>query len=192
MDPINIIAGLNIIASFAANLSGARLGLKSTLTAVRDKPVSYLQKLPLFLSAFTLIALILGLFQVATLEYSAENQPLRLSGLAIYLCFSWIQIWSYRTLGNYYSQEILIYKDHKLITSGPFRFLRHPQYLSQILLDLGGGIATLSWLVLLLTILEVPFIIMRASLEEKLLAKHFKDAFSEYRKKSGFMIPFIG
>jgi len=33
---------------------------------------------------------------------------------------------------------------------------------------------------------------MRASVEDKLLYKHFAEKFSDYKKKSGFMIPFIG
>jgi hypothetical protein len=33
---------------------------------------------------------------------------------------------------------------------------------------------------------------MRASVEDKLFAKYFAEKFSDYKKKSGFMIPFIG
>jgi protein-S-isoprenylcysteine O-methyltransferase Ste14 len=59
-------------------------------------------------------------------------------------------------------------------------------------MDFGGGIATLSYLVIILTLIEIPFVILRASLEEKLLSKNFKEGFTEYKSKSGFMIPFIG
>ncbi|MGE5796121.1 MAG: methyltransferase family protein, partial [Ignavibacteria bacterium] len=100
--------------------------------------------------------------------------------------------WAYKSLGDFYSQEILLFKNHKLIADGPFRIIRHPQYLSQILLDLGGGLAVLSYIVLPLALIQTPFIIMRASLEEKLLGKYFKDEFMVYKKKTGFMIPFIG
>jgi protein-S-isoprenylcysteine O-methyltransferase Ste14 len=191
MDPINIIVGFNILATFGANLSGAKLGLKSSLIAVKEKPKTYLQKLPMILSAITLMALILGVFQVGTMEYKSEFENIRVYGLAIYIIFAWFQIWAYKTLGNNYSQDIIIYKEHKLVTNGAFRFIRHPQYVSQILLDLGGGIATLSYIVVALTLIEIPFIIMRASLEEKLLEKNFKENFSDYKKRSGFMVPFI-
>ena len=59
-------------------------------------------------------------------------------------------------------------------------------------MDLGGGIATLSYVVIILTLVEIPFVIMRAFLEEKLLYKNFKESFSDYKKRSGFMFPFIG
>ena len=192
MDPLNIIAGFNILATFGANISGAKLGLKSSLIAVKEKPKTYLQTLPMILSSMTLLALILGVFQVGTLEYENQYENTRIYGLVVYILFSWIQIWAYKTLGSNYSQEILIFKEHKLVTGGPFKFVRHPQYVSQILLDLGGGIATLSYIVIILALIEIPFIIIRASFEEKLLSKNFKESFSDYKKRSGFMVPFIG
>jgi len=193
MDPINIIVGLNIIASFGANLTGAKKGLKSTVTPVKERPKTYLQKLPLFMATITLVVLILGVFQIGTLEYE-KNSSLnnnRLIGLAVYLCFSWIQIWAYKSLGDSYSQDMVIFKDHKLADKGPYKLIRHPQYLSQILVDLGGGIATLSYILVPLAIVQVPILILRASFEEKLLSKHFKEEYEQYKKSRGFMIPFF-
>jgi protein-S-isoprenylcysteine O-methyltransferase Ste14 len=59
-------------------------------------------------------------------------------------------------------------------------------------MDLGAGLATFSFLVTPLAIIEIPILIMRANLEEKLLDKNFKGEFQEYKSKSGFMLPFIG
>ena len=192
MDPINIIIGFNIIATFGANMGGAKKGFKSTITTFKEKPKTYLQKLPLVISVATLLILIISIFQIGTLAYSVSLMPLRLTGLIVYLVFSWLQIWSFKSLGENYSQEILIFRHHKLITSGPFKFIRHPQYLAQILMDLGAGFATLSYIIIPLALFEIPILILRASLEEKLLEKNFKSSFTDYKKKSGFMIPFIG
>ncbi len=192
MDPINIIAGLNIIATFGANIGGAKKGVKSSIVASKEKPKTYLQSLPLALSTLTLIALIFSIFQLGTISYKAALQNLRLIGLIIYLLFSWLQIWSYKSLGESYSQQVLIFRNHKLIEKGPFKIIRHPQYVSQILMDLGGGLATLSFIVIPIAVIEIPILILRALLEEKLLEKNFKDVFLAYKKKTGFMIPFIG
>lgn len=192
MDPINIIIGLNVIATFGANIGGAQKGLKTKFVVSKEKPETYLQKLPLILSALTLIALIIALFQIGTLEYTDEMFPIRIAGLIVYLVFSWTQIWSFKTLGANYSQDVMIKKDHQLVEKGPYKFIRHPQYLSQILLDLGAAAATLSFIILPIVLLEVPFLVMRASLEEKLHRKHFGEKFKEYKTKSGFFIPFIG
>lgn len=192
MDPINIIIGFNMIATFGANLGGAKKGFKSTITLAKEKPKTYLQKLPLVLSVSTLLILIVSIFQVGTLSYSASVQSIRLIGLAFYLIFSWVQIWAFKVLGENYSQDILILKNHKLITKGPFKFIRHPQYISQILMDLGAGVATLSYIIIPLAVIEIPILILRGFFEDKLLEKNFKSTFTDYKKKSGFMIPFIG
>ncbi|NNG25934.1 MAG: isoprenylcysteine carboxylmethyltransferase family protein [Ignavibacteriaceae bacterium] len=192
MDPLNIIILLNILATFGANVTGAKKGFKSKVMAVKEKPQTFLQKFPPIISTLSLIALIVGVFQVGTLEYLEEYNIIRYIGAAFYLVFSWIQVWAFKTLGENYSQDIMIKKDHKFVTGGPFKFIRHPQYLCQLIVDLGGAVATLSYVVGGLAIIEIPIYILRASIEDKLLAKHFKEEFSAHKKKSGFMLPFIG
>jgi protein-S-isoprenylcysteine O-methyltransferase Ste14 len=192
MDPINIIIGLNIIATFGANIGAAKKGIKDKVGVFKDKPKTYLQTLPLVLSTLALVVLIVSLFQVGTLEYKAEYQTLRIIGLAFYIVFSWIQIWSTKVLGDNFSQDIAIKKDHHLVTNGPFKFIRHPQYLSQFLMDIGGAAATLSFILAPLALIQIPFLFMRASLEDKLLGKHFGENFRSYKKKTGMIFPFIG
>jgi len=192
MDPINIIIGLNIIATFGANVGAAKKGIKDKVGVFKDKPKTYLQTLPLVLSTIALVVLIVSLFQIGTLEYKNEYQTLRVIGLVFYIIFSWVQIWSTKVLGDNFSQDIAIKKDHHLVTNGPFRIVRHPQYLSQLLMDLGAAAATLSFVLAPLVLIQVPFLFMRASLEDKILEKHFGENFRSYKKKSGMLIPFIG
>lgn len=192
MDPINIIIGLNIIATFGANFGGAKRGIKDKVGVFKDKPKTYLQTLPLVLSTITLVFLIISVFQIGTFEYRIDNQTLRIIGLCFYIIFSWVQIWAFKVLGDNYSQDIAIKKDHKLVTSGPFKIIRHPQYLSQMLMDLGGAVATLSFILAPLALIQIPFLLMRASFEDELLEKHFGENFRSYKKKSGMIFPFIG
>ena len=192
MDPINVIVALNIIATFGANVTTAKKGFRSVITSYKEKPKSLLQNVPVYFTLITLVALILGVFRLGVIEYKPEYLTLRVVGLFLYIIFTWVQIWSFKSLGEFYSSEILIYKNHNLIMKGPYKRLRHPQYLSQILLDIGGGLAVMSYVLLPIAIIEIPFLIMRALLEEKLLEKNFKERFAEYKKKTGFLIPFIG
>ena len=192
MDPINIIVLLNVIATFGANVSGAKRGLKSKVTVIKEKPKTFLQKFPLVLSSITLIVLIISAFQIGTLEYIEDYANVRYIGLAIYLVSSWIQVWAFKSLGDNYSQDIIIKKDHQLITKGAYKLIRHPQYFCQLLVDVGGAAATLSYVLSGLALIEIPIYIMRAALEDKLIAKYFPEKFPAYKKKTGFMIPFIG
>lgn len=192
MDPINIFIAINIIATFAANIGAAKKGIKDKLASFRDKPKTYLQTLPLALSTVNLLILILAVFQIGTLEYESKYFTMRVIALIVYLIFSWLQIWSFKTLGEYYSQEIALRKDHKIISAGPYKIIRHPQYLSQIFVDIAGAAATLSLVLFPLAIIQIPFLILRAKEEEKLFKKYLPEEFKSYKTKSGFMIPFIG
>ncbi len=191
MDPINIIIVLNIIATFGANYTGAKKSVRTKIGVYKEKPKTYLQWLPLFLSTLTLILLIVSVFQIGTLEYAEEYQTVRYIGLVFYLIFSWIQIWSFKTLGEFYAQDILVFKDHQLINNGPYRFIRHPQYLSQMIIDLAAAAATLSFILFPVAVIQIPFLIMRASVEDKLLQKYFGEFWKSYKNKTGAFIPFI-
>ncbi|HET56717.1 MAG TPA: isoprenylcysteine carboxylmethyltransferase family protein [Ignavibacteria bacterium] len=195
MDVINILVGINLFVTVTANASGAKKGLKSSISEVIERPKTYLQKVPLNIAALVLILQILGVFQLGTFDIQ-ESDPyytIRIAGLLLFIIFSWLQVWSYKTLGNNYSQEVVITKKQKLVTDGPFKVVRHPQYISQLLSDFGAGLALASFLVLPIVILiQLPLFILRAQLEEKLLQKRFPGEYQDYKKKTGFIIPFIG
>ncbi len=192
MDAINIIIGINIIALFGANISGAKKGIRTSVSEVKDKPKTYLQTLPTSVVTLILLVTIAALFQFGTLEYSAETKNIRAAALVSYLIFSWFQIWAYRSLGENYTQDIVILKNHKFVNAGPYKLIRHPHYLGQILSDISVAIATLSFIATPLVIIEIPLLILRAKKEEELLAKHFKTKFDEYKNNTGFFFPFVG
>ncbi len=195
MDPINLILAINLFLTSSANFSGAKKGLKTSVVKSVERPVSFLQSVPPNISALIFVFTILGIFKIGTLSENYEQTfyHWRLIGLVIYVIFSWMQVLSYKTLGKNYAQDVVIMKEHDLVTNGIYKFIRHPQYLSQIISDLGAGLALLSYLVFPFTLLvELPLFISRAILEEKLLLKHFGEKFLAYRKHSGFIFPFIG
>jgi len=195
MDPINILVGINLIATFGANAGGAKKGLRTSLTNVKEKPKTYLQNVPPNLAVLILIIIILGVFGVGTLDYNSYVNlwSLRITALIVYIAFSWLQVWSYKSLGDSYSNDIVLLKNHQLVTSGPYRFIRHPLYLAQMLSDLGAAVALLSYIAFpLVVLIEIPILVIRAIYEDKFLANAFRDKFTEYKKKSGLLLPFIG
>ncbi len=193
MDAINIISGIALLLSIVANSSAAKGGLKKSVTKQERKPKTYLQKAPLNISALILILDMLGLFQIGTLEYHNEALYYRIGGLIIFGIFSWLQVKSFKNLKTFYTQDISLQKNHQLITTGIHKTIRHPQYISQVISDIGLGIALLGYVIIPLVIfVELPLFILRAKREEKMMQEFFGDAYSEYKKKSGFIIPFIG
>ena len=192
---INILVALNLLVSMSANYSGAKKGLKTSITKVVERPATFLQKIPPNIAALVLVLTILSIFKIGSLtgNFEIQFENIRIVGLIMFLIFSWLQVWAYKSLGKNYAQDIVILKEHQLYTTGIYKFIRHPQYISQILSDLGAGIALLSFTVVPIVILfELPLFIMRASVEDKLLQKYFGEEFAAYKKQSGFIVPFIG
>jgi protein-S-isoprenylcysteine O-methyltransferase Ste14 len=79
-----------------------------------------------------------------------------------------------------------------LVTTGPYRLVRHPIYLGFAMLAMGEALAFASWpafLVLLAGI--VPTFVWRASAEEKLLTSTFGERYVRYRKQAKMIIPHL-
>ncbi|MBI5548416.1 MAG: isoprenylcysteine carboxylmethyltransferase family protein, partial [Deltaproteobacteria bacterium] len=80
------------------------------------------------------------------------------------------RLWAVRTLGAHYSHQVRLLEGHRLIESGPYRWLRHPAYAGMLLAHLGllvcfpNLVALLSWAGLLL-----PAIAYRIGVEERVL-----------------------
>jgi protein-S-isoprenylcysteine O-methyltransferase Ste14 len=193
MDPINIISGIALLLSIAANSTATKGGLRKTVSKAEKRPKTYLQKAPLNISAMILILELLGVFQIGTLEYQNEYQYFRIGGLVLFIIFSWFQVKSFKNLKEYYTQEISVQKNQQLVKTGTHKTIRHPQYISQVLSDIGLGIALMGYLIIPIVLLvELPLFILRAKKEEEMMTDYFGDSYTEYKKKSGFIIPFIG
>lgn len=76
-----------------------------------------------------------------------------------------------------------LYSDHRLVTSGPFRFMRHPMYVGGIMAELGALLLYRTWTALLIAF-NVPFLPIRARYEERLLAARFGAEWEEYARKA--------
>ena len=93
-------------------------------------------------------------------------------GLLIFISGIIFRIWAIMTLGRYYSHIVREVEKHKIIDSGPYRFIRHPAYTGMILANTGIVIFffnTSTALIFLLVL--IPAIIVRILIEEKTLFK---------------------
>jgi len=79
-------------------------------------------------------------------------------------------------------------EDHRLVTWGPYRYVRHPSYLGYFLMFLGLFSLWPYWLTLL-PVIAVPGYIRIAFQEERLLLRRFGCQFLEYQKRTGQFIP---
>ena len=78
----------------------------------------------------------------------------------------------------------------ELVTSGPYRLIRHPMYIAQLIAVLPLVIDYFSWYRLAAIIILFVILLIKIEYEEKQLIAHFPE-YIEYRKKTSKMIPYV-
>jgi protein-S-isoprenylcysteine O-methyltransferase Ste14 len=97
-----------------------------------------------------------------------------------------------RVLGKQWRIEAGLNADHELITSGPYRILRHPIYTSMLCTLLGTGVLITPWWLLLISIaIFVAGTEIRVHVEDSLLGSHFGARFQDYKQRIPAYIPFL-
>ena len=129
------------------------------------------------------------LYLVGFVSPISGNVPLIV--LAVALCFFGIAlaIWARLHLGRNWSPAPALKEEHELVTSGPYRLIRHPIYTGIILAMLGSALASPAWLVVLV-IFTVMFV-WRVHVEEKLMMQQFPDTYPQYKKRTWALVPYV-
>ena len=102
-----------------------------------------------------------------------------------------IAITARRTLADNWSGDIEIKKDHKLITTGIYKYVRHPIYTGVIAMALGTILLIMSINAFIFFGIISALMIFKLKQEEKLLTKYFPKEYPEYKKRTKGLIPFI-
>ena len=122
----------------------------------------------------------------------------RVLGIVLIIIGKIIEIWVREELkkkakySNWISTiELRINQDHKLITNGLFKHVRHPLYSGAILGGLGLGLLSSSIYGSILIFTGLSFLIPRIQIEEDMLISQFDDDYRKYQKTTKKLIPFI-
>ena len=102
-------------------------------------------------------------------------------GIATYLAGFAMRRWSEMTLGRYFTFTVMTSADQPVITSGPYRFVRHPGYAGVLLVVLGSGLVTGNWIGLAAwTLLVMAPLLYRIHVEEDALQTALGDRYRTY------------
>lgn len=102
-----------------------------------------------------------------------------------------VRTWAVVTLGRFFTVDVAIREGHALVTTGPFRFVRHPSYTGLVLLFVGWSLTfgqALSVAALLVpTFLALAY---RIHVEEIALTRAFGASYDAYRARTKRLVPF--
>ncbi|KAG0230105.1 hypothetical protein BGW41_002603 [Actinomortierella wolfii] len=121
-----------------------------------------------------------------------------------------LRSWSFRTLDHFFTYELTIRPGHRLVTTGPYAYIRHPSYSGMLLTGMPWTVFMLyqgPYDVLVLPYTHVPmtlamalmggilyfggFLAVRVTSEEKMLQAHFGAAWDDFARTRYRLVPFI-
>ena len=118
-----------------------------------------------------------------------NNIPLAILGTAFTVLGIGLAIWARVHLGRNWSPAPAMKEAHELVTSGPYRLVRHPIYTGIMLAALGSALVTPTWLFMFVIISGV--FIWRVKTEEGFMMQLFPTQYPDYKKRTWALIPYI-
>jgi len=123
--------------------------------------------------------------------HGVHSDPLRAAvGLVLFTLGLAFAVWARLHIGRNWGTPMTQKDDPELVTSGPYRFVRHPIY-SGILLGGVGTAVALSWFWLAAALLAGIYFVYSATVEERFLAEQFPDAYPAYKRSTKMLVPFV-
>ena len=124
------------------------------------------------------------------MAWSAIPLPsgLRWAGVAIAGCTGLLVWWTFHNLGKNLTDTVVTRRDSSLVISGPYRYVRHPFYLSFLLGLTGVGLAMANWF-FLVGLVPFGFIVARTRIEEAKLVERFGVEYEDYMRRVGRFFP---
>ena len=144
-----------------------------------------LSGIPMFLGV------VLWLINPQWMTWSSVPLPtwLRYAGLALTALWGALVVWTFHNLGPNLTDTVVTRRGHTLVTTGPYRFVRHPFYLAFGLAIVAGSLVAANWFLLFAGSLPFGFIVARTRIEEEKLIERFGDEYRRYMQRVGRFLP---
>jgi protein-S-isoprenylcysteine O-methyltransferase Ste14 len=139
----------------------------------------------------TLVGLITYMVDPSTMAWSSMNLPvwLRWTGVGLGVLATGLLLWTLTNLGKNLTDTVVTRRTHTLVSTGPYRWVRHPFYGCVTLTVLANGLAAANWFLLLAGGLVVVLLVVRTRTEEAKLLQRFGDSYRTYMEDTGRFLP---
>ena len=113
------------------------------------------------------------------------------TGAALTLAGLLFTVWARVHLGRNWSGTVTVKENHELVTSGPYRVVRHPIYTGLLLGFIGSGLARAEWRGLLAVAFALWGFWRKLRLEEQWMREQFGGVYETYARRVAALLPFI-
>jgi protein-S-isoprenylcysteine O-methyltransferase Ste14 len=139
-----------------------------------------------------IVALAILLFRVGAFRSHGDNtDPWRDGfGLALFALGLGFAVWARVHIGRNWGTPMTRKDEPELVTSGPYRLVRHPIYSGILVAGIGTAMA-LSWLWLVGFALAAIYFVYAARVEERFLTEQFPEEYPPYRRSTRMLVPFV-
>jgi len=111
-------------------------------------------------------------------------------GLVLFAVGLLFAIWARIHIGRNWGTPMTEKAEPELVTSGPYRFVRHPIYSGILVAAIGTALA-LGWFWLTVVALAGIYLIYSATVEERYLTEQFPDSYPGYKRSTKMLVPFV-
>jgi protein-S-isoprenylcysteine O-methyltransferase Ste14 len=116
--------------------------------------------------------------------------PYRVAGVIVMWLGLAIRIWAIAALGQAFRTTVEVEPGQAVVSTGPYRRVRHPSYSGLLLIVAGFGLAAGNWLALVICIvLPLPAVLRRIQVEEAELTGVLGDRYRAYQAQTKRLIP---
>ncbi len=182
----NVLGAFLIFIGLGYCLGG---GIWLALTPPGDAPHAADRSLLGFLPATFLMLVAMPLEYLLLPAAMRRVRALPWLGLGLIGLGMALRLWARRSLSSAYQGNLQIQPEQRLVTTGPYRRLRHPGYLAFALMALGLAIGFSSLAGLLGTALLVLASRYRIRVAEAMLVRAFGQAYTDYQSRTARLIP---
>jgi protein-S-isoprenylcysteine O-methyltransferase Ste14 len=124
-------------------------------------------------------------------EYSLRPWPLGGGVLCLIVGLWWFQR-SHSDLGKYWSVTLELRENHRLITKGIYRYVRHPMYAALFLYSIGQALVVPNWVVGPSYFVTFGILFaLRIGAEERMMLEAFGDEYAAYKARTKLLVPGI-
>lgn len=113
-------------------------------------------------------------------------------GMVLFVIGFMVRVSSILTLKQYFTYSVAKVEKHKIITSGLYKFIRHPGYLGQLIIFMGISITLSNWLSILLMMIPVTLgYLYRIKVEEMFMTDQLGNDYKTYQDRTKKIIPMV-